>query len=348
MARLYSPHPLALQTAWSDLKRHALEQPFVLVGTPGSVSVREVSGRPFFYRQYYDARDKKKAAYLGPVGDADADARAEATRAQIAVQNELLGTARLLSRAGYVRVDARTDAVLAALSNSGLFRAGGVLVGSHAYGALLNDLGARAPAYGTEDVDVARARALTLPSPRAFGDMLADAELDLHPVPQLDRKRPSTSYKPPGADRLRVDLLVPTAGEDVKVLEARDLGAHATGLPFLRYLLEEPLEGVVLGRSAVVGVRVPRPERLAWHKMLVSELRDATSDKKAKDLEQAAVLVAILAEREPDALREAMRHLPASARKRTRAAAEKVRTRLSASGHERAAEELADLVRSRA
>ena len=41
---LFTRHPLALQTAFSDLGRRALEQPFLLTGTPGSVSVREVSG----------------------------------------------------------------------------------------------------------------------------------------------------------------------------------------------------------------------------------------------------------------------------------------------------------------
>ncbi len=345
MGRLFTLHAPSLQTAFSDLKRQAQEQRLLLIGTPGSVTTRIVSGRSFFYRQYYDPQDKKSADYLGAVSDAEGEARAAEVREQIAVANALLGTARLLARAGYVRVDARTDAILAALANNGLFRAGGIVVGSHAYGALLNDLGVRTAGYATEDVDIARDRALKLPQAKSFEQMLADSKLRLHPVPPLDRKKPSTSFKPPGADRLRVDLLVPTDGGSVKVLEARDLDGHALALPYLRYLLQEPLETVVLGRSAVIPVNVPRPERLAWHKMLVSELRDRLSDKKPKDVEQASVLVAVLAEREPGALEDAWAALPRSARKPTKAAAARVLARLEEARHERASDLLRELLR---
>lgn len=345
MLGLFTMHNLSLQTAFSDLKRQAGEQPFSFVGTPGSVTARVVNGRSFYYRQYYDPNDKKAADYLGPVGEPAADARATAMRGHIELANVLLGVARLLSRAGYVRVDARTDAILSALANNGLFRAGAVLVGSHAYGSLLNELGARAAGYATEDIDVARDRPLGLARAKSFEQMLADSKLGLHPVPQLDRKKPPTSFKAPGADRTRVDLLVPVGGTVIKVVEAKDLHAHATGLPYFRYLLKEPLETIVLGRSAVVPVNVPRPERLAWHKMLVSALRNRSSDKKAKDLEQAAVLVAALAEREPSALEEAFHGLPASARKMTKVAAKTLLARLQEGPHERAVDVLRDVLR---
>ncbi len=52
MAALYSAHPLVLQTAYADLKRQAQEQPFVLIGTPGTVSARTVKGQSFLYRQF--------------------------------------------------------------------------------------------------------------------------------------------------------------------------------------------------------------------------------------------------------------------------------------------------------
>jgi hypothetical protein len=83
---------------------------------------------------------------------------------------------------------------------------------------------------------------------------------------------------------------------------------------------------------------VPKPERLTWHKLLVSETRNDTSDKKTKDVEQAAVLVAALAEREPAALEEAFRDLSASARTKTRRAARRMLARLEETGSERAAE----------
>src|SRR5262249_30278022 len=86
------------------------------------ITQREVNGRTFFYRQYYDAQGKKSADYIGLTDDATVLAHAEQIREQIATANALLAVARLLSRGGYVRVDARTDAILAALANNELFR----------------------------------------------------------------------------------------------------------------------------------------------------------------------------------------------------------------------------------
>jgi hypothetical protein len=174
--------------------------------------------------------------------------------------------------------------------------------------------------------------------------MLADAKLGLEPVPQLDRKKAPTSYKPPGADRFRVDLLVPTSGPSIKVLEARDLGVSATALPHLGYVLEEPLEAIVLGRSSVVPVNVPRPERLGWHKLLVSELREHTSDKRRKDVEQATVLLAVTAERDEDAVRAALGDLAPSPRAKVKKAARAVLTRLEGTPHARALDTLRDIL----
>src|SRR5687768_12998679 len=127
MAKLASPHPMALQTAFSDLKQQAFEQPFLFVGTPGSISKRTVNGGTFLYRQYYDPTGKKAADYIGAAGDIAAEARAKEIQDQIGVANALLGTARLLASGGYARTDARTDAILAAMANNELFQAGAVL-----------------------------------------------------------------------------------------------------------------------------------------------------------------------------------------------------------------------------
>jgi hypothetical protein len=174
--------------------------------------------------------------------------------------------------------------------------------------------------------------------------MLLESKVPLFPVPALDRKEASTSYATRGRDRLRVDLVVPTQDRTPKVLAVRDLRTHAMGLPHLRYLVAETTHGVVMGRHSVVPVRLPRPERLALHKMLVSQLRNDTSDKRTKDLEQASVLVAVLAEQTPDALGEAFAAVPRSVVERTRRGAERVVARLREARHERAAELLQQVV----
>lgn len=346
MATLFTKQPLSLQTAYSELKRQTLEQAALLIGTPGSVVVRTKDGRRFYYRDYYDPLGKKAGDYIGPEDDPAAQSRAAEMRERIAFSNGLLQEASLLVQNGYVRVEPRTNAILAALANNGLFRAGALLVGSHAYSALLNDLGARAAATATEDVDVARGKRLALSDgAKSFEAMLSDSRVPLHPVPQLDLKKPPTSFKPKGRDRLRVDLLMPTDGEDVKVLSLPELGAHATALPWFRYITNDPLPAIVIGKSAMVPVNVPRPERLAWHKMLVSQIRHETSEKSPKDIEQAATLFAILAESAPEALEEAFSAVPKGARKATKQGAQRVLKRLTATSHADAAALLHELSR---
>jgi hypothetical protein len=345
MGTLFTKQPMALQTAYAELKRQALEQPSLLIGTPGSVVVRTSSGRRFFYRDYYDPAGKKAGDYIGPEGDRDAQSRAAEVRERIVTTNALLEEAALLVQNGYVRVEPRTNAILAALANHGLFRAGAVVVGSHAYGALLNELGARAASAGTEDIDLARARRLHLDAEpeTSFEAMLRDSRVALIPVPPLDRKAPSTSFKAPGRDRLRVDLLMPTTG-DVKVLALPELAAHAIGVPWLGYLIEVTIPALIIGRSSMVPVNLPRPERLTWHKMLLSQIRNETSEKAAKDVEQAAVLAAILAEAAPESLIDAFRAVPRSAREKTKRGARRVRERLAKTSHAEAASLLEDLL----
>lgn len=345
MAALFSRHPILLQTSFSEVKRQASEQPFVLVGTPGSLSVREVKGRKFTYRQFYDAQGSKAAEYVGPADDPKADERAQAIRAQIELANALSKEVRLLAHHGYVRADRRAVAVLAALANRNLFRGGAVLVGSHAYGALLNELGVRAAAFSTEDVDIARGEPLPIATDVDFAHILSESTVPLHPVPGFDPRLPPSSFKTPGRDRFHVDLLVPGRGKEVTTKIVPEWRAYASALPHLGYLLSEPIQTVVLGREGVVPVVVPKPEPFAWHKMAVSQLRGATREKRSKDVLQASVLFAVLAEDAPDALRSAFLALPRGLVSKVRAARASVAAELTRSGHARALDVLEETSR---
>jgi hypothetical protein len=305
-----------------------------------------VKGRRFLYRQFYDAQGKKKAEYIGPEGDATAEAKAAELRAQMELTRALIRDGRILVRQGYVRADLRTGAILAALANHGLFRAGAVLVGSHAFGALLNALGVAGAAFFTEDIDIARSGPLklALPEETGFLELLRTSTVPLTPIPALDRKGPSTSYKPPGLDRLHVDLLVPADGFDVSTLHVPELKAHATALPFLHYLLADTIDAVLMARECMVPLTIPSGERFSWHKMLVAQLRASSSEKRAKDIHQAAVLFAILAEDAPEDLLAAFEALPRSALSKVLAGARQVLELLAAGPHERAADLLAEVL----
>lgn len=343
MAALYTPHSRPLTVLFSDLESHAEGQREVFTGTAGSVIERHNAGGFRFYaHQFYDGDGKKRERYLGgPVGSAEADAAAEAIRARIREVKELVPSLRMLGREGYNMVDSRTHATLASLHNHGVFAAGGMLIGSHAYGVLLNRLGARAAAYATEDVDIARREALAferLPE-QGFLEMLRDSGIEFVEVPRLDRKAPPTSFKQRGRSRFHVDLLVPSPNEEFPVLPVPELKAHATGLPYLEYLLAESQTALSMAREGCCAVRVPLPERFAIHKLLVSRLRVGRGAKSDRDVFQASVLCAVLAESHTGALESAVAAVPRRARKYLGPALASARKHLEVD-HPRAWEEL--------
>jgi hypothetical protein len=144
--------------------------------------------------------------------------------------------------------------------------------------------------------------------------------LGLHPVPPLDRKEPSTSFKVRGRD-LRVDFLTPMVGqESSQAVALPAFGLSAKPVRFLDYLIEEPIQSIVLG-SRVVLVNVPLPARFAFHKLWISQRRPAAFQAKAtKDRIQAEQLIEVLEEDRPDDLNDAWQALPAGAHRPVRAA----------------------------
>lgn len=335
----YTPHPTALTVLYGDLERWAGEQHTAFLGTPGALIERSnASGFRYYAHKANDAEGRPRERYVaGPVGDADADQVAARLRERIREVKEQVPRIKLLGREGYALADPRAYATLAALHNSGFFSAGGVLVGSHAYGVVLNRLGVRAAPYATHDVDLARATALALAAPVLLLDVLRGSGLALAEVPPLDRKAPSTSYKLPGRDAFRVDLLAPARDDGYGVVRVPELGAHATALPLLGYLLAESQSAMVMYREGCCAVRVPVPERFAIHKLLVSQLRRGDA-KSRKDLEQAATLAAALADLTPGALATARAAVPRRAAKLLRAGTAAIAALLA--GAPRAWEEL--------
>jgi hypothetical protein len=314
MATLTTPHERALSLLFSELQSAAEQRVEAFLGSPGTLAERtNETGTRYWVHRYSDAAGKRQEAYVGKAGDSAVIARVTELRERIDAANSAIASVRLLARSGFATVDRKAYATLASLHNHGVFQAGALLIGSHAYGALLNALGARAVAYATEDVDIARREQLALSGLPPFVDMLRETGLEFFPVPALRRRAPSTSFAERGGSRLRVDLLVPSPDEDYPIVPVPELGAHAKGLPYLAYLLGASQEIPVLSPHGVVMVRVPVPERFAVHKLIVSQLRSTGSTKPEKDLRQAATLIEALAERFPDAVKEALSALPKSA-----------------------------------
>jgi hypothetical protein len=311
---LFRRHDTSSQVRFQDAVQRASAQARVLAGTPGTLKQRTQSGKRYWVREHIRIDGAKTDEYLGPVA-ALAAGRVAEIRAEIELARALAAASAALRLTGFQRIERKPAAVLAVFFNRGLHAAGLTLVGSHAYGVLLNELGVIAPAYRTMDLDMARSQplAVALPSDESFGAVLNESGLGFVPIPGMPSSRPSASFKLPGAEGLLIDLLVP-GREAGKVVAVKELATHGQTIPLLEFLVESPLESVVLSPNQIVPVRVPAPERFVLHKLYASQMRRAQPGKGKKDIEQAAVLAAALEEFFPGRLTDAWKALPSAGR----------------------------------
>lgn len=341
-SHLYQQHDLAYCSQFANIEQAAASQAEVLIGAPGSIIEHQRAGAVYYARQYMGPDGSKKEEHLGgAAGDISIETRVEHVRERIEFTKSLIARIRELAKLGFQIADNKTFATMGVLFNHGLFQAGAVLIGSHAYAVLLNGLGVKAVSYATEDVDIARGHLLALHDVPAGGllAILKETGIDFVEVPPMRRGAPSTSFKQAGATRFHVDLLVPSSDDNFPVVPVPELNAHATGLPYLAYLLGESQMATLISRHGAVPVRVPGAARFAIHKLLVSRLRTNMLVKSQKDVEQACVLLAALGELRSGEIEEACAALPKSSRELVRRVLPQVRE-LMERAHEGALGEL--------
>ncbi len=307
---LYRRQELAFSTQYAELKERCLNEGELLSGTPGSLSLKTGTGHAYWYRRYYAVPGKELEEFVCKDGDANA---LLAMRQRIEFALWVQEQVRALRRLGFQVADKDAARVLVELYNKKLFAAGLVVVGTLAYMAWLNDLGAVGVAARTQDIDLARRQRLALAAPLSFLDTVAATRLDFVPVPGMGHASPSSSVKRPGREGLRVDMLTPgrTLGQVVAIPELR---WHAQTVPHYDYLLKEARGVALLAGGACVPVHAPAPERLVWHKLYSSASRRVDRVKAEKDLRQAATLAAVLVEVDDVALEQSWSETPREVR----------------------------------
>lgn len=310
--RLFQRHDAAARAKYQETKQLARSQARILAGTPGSLKQRTQSGNRYWVRAFTTVDGRSTDEYLGPVASVG-EAKVEQIRRGIELAKALASGSAALRLFGYQRIDRKPAAVLQILFNRGLIGAGLTLVGSHAYGALLNELGIAASGYRTQDLDVARNRplAVALPEGASFASLLTESGLSFVPVPGMPSDKPSASFKLPGAELLAVDLLVPGSRTGM-VVPVPELGAHAQTVRLLDYLIDDAIDAIVLSPNQVIPVRIPAPERFALHKLFSSQARRSDRDKSGKDLGQAAVLAGAVEDETPGRIIDAFRRVPSA------------------------------------
>lgn len=279
-----------------------------LQGTPTQV----VRGNRIYWYDTYRVGAEVKKRYIGEDSDElrGLIERHRVLREEAGVRSgERARLVRILRAEGFTGVDPSTGSLLAALAASGVFRLGGTVVGTHAFRLYEGELGLR---YSfdqmaqTDDLDIASFEKLSLvlddQAQPPVQSVLADFAFE--PAPTLDTA-PAWRWRQSQGNAL-VEFLTPAFGEEgSRRLEA--LGVTAQALNYLNYLIAEPIQAAVMYRSGVL-VQVPRPERFAIHKLIVSDRRkDRDRLKARKDRSQAIFLIDALLEDRPDDIRDAYR-----------------------------------------
>jgi hypothetical protein len=303
--------PESVQTLYAELLEqaiHAEAEAAVLGAPPGSFVSKSIKGAVYWYLQRIEG-DRKRQIYLGRESPALL-AWIEAVReARSRLEADESGRARLasmLAAGGAVTEPAATGKVLQLLADSGVFRMGGVLIGTQAFGVYGNMLGVRFDhaALRTQDVDLAQDRAIRIAlsqetAPIQVEESLTASGLGFFPVPSLDPRQASTSFKIRGRE-MRVDFLTPLLGRETgEPVFLPSIGVSAHPLRFLDYLIEGPAQAVVVTGPGLL-VNVPDPARFAFHKLWIAGRRPVSEQTKAvKDLRQAGVLLEVLSEDRP-------------------------------------------------
>ena len=311
------PLSITTQTAYAELLEQllAMDAHRSIGHAPGAFVTKTVRERSYYYFQYSTPGGTTRQAYVGPKSKA-LDAVVErflGEREALREDRERIDELAAVLRAGGAAVtDAASARVIAALAAAGVFKLGGVLVGTHAFLALGNVLGVRweSGTARTEDVDIGIAPVLEVavsPDDADVPAAIERLEMGFLPVPGFSPRDPSTSFKVRGRG-LRVDLVTPgdrsSTGAPVPVSRF-----HAAAAPvrYLELVFDDTQPAAIVNGGGVL-VTVPHPARFAVLKLLVAQDRKSAFQSKAdKDVGQAVQLIEALEELRPGDLSLAWR-----------------------------------------
>lgn len=220
------------------------------------------------------------------------------------VQNKEKLVSMLLS-GGFNSLDPLTERVLKLMEESGLFIAGGVLVGSHAFRLYESILSYQFPMETTQTADIDLSIHIGVKSNITdLNETIQSSGLGFLEIPSLDSRKPSTSYKFHDSE-VKVDLLTPMIGSSLSdPVYIKAVNSYAEPMRFLDYLIKDPIEAVVVAGSGIL-VNIPLPARFAIHKLALSQRRTKRHLVKVeKDLNQAGALIEILVRNRPGDLDE--------------------------------------------
>lgn len=302
-------HSQVAQAAYHDLVSLLLDE--AVTELRGAPTPRQINGKTYWYDRYRIGSDihesylgEETPDLLGRLKQFEAFKAERSSRRQ-----ERSRIVRLLRSERFLGMDGATGSLMAAFSRAGVFRLGGTLVGTTAFRMYEGELGIRLTldqAAMTNDIDIASFERLSL----ALNDTVAPAlqdvfgAFDFAPIPSLDCKR-IWRWRQASTETM-IEFLTPSFEEEEGLRDLPALGVSAQSLHFLNFLIADPLPAAAVYRNGIL-MQIPRPERFAIHKLIVSDRRkDGPHSLKArKDLQQAELLIDILSEDRPGDLADA-------------------------------------------
>jgi hypothetical protein len=313
---LYRELPLAAQTAYAELFEMAqvaetARSPAFVTGT---IARKTIKSSKYAYLAFREIDGSKREYYLGPDGPAIAAIEAARKRGAPALEAVARQAAATVAQ-GCVLTPPLHFRIVKRLADYQFFRAGGLLVGTHAFLALGNQLGV-AWGSGTRTLDLDFAHHgpggnvdLALPANLKIDTDDALHSLQLGFLPALGgSKGLATQYASKREPGLRIDFLTAKRRSDQPV-GAPDLGVAFEPLKFMEYLMERPGQAVLLDREDAVVVNLPDPARYGLHKLLVAYERGPKHSKHDKDILQALALIEWHLQRSPRAIKAAWKDL---------------------------------------
>jgi hypothetical protein len=316
MVVLARPLSASAQAAYADLLEISRQQELSrsVANLSGSFNKKTVKGSTYWYYQFTEGGGgTTRQIFVGRDSDKVRKLVELSANKQGAKLDSLAKAAIALGCSAAIPAHYR---IVRRLNEIGFFRAGGVLVGAHAFLAFGNALGV---SWGdlarTQDIDFAHAGndldvALPARLHIATKDAIEHLEEGFLPVAGFRPKDATATFVSKVDRTLRVDFLTPMVHGRSRVVEHYDLGVNLQPLRFMEFLLEDIDQAAVLGSAGAVLVNVPDAARFALHKLLVyAERRGRSPEKAMKDLRQAAALIAVLTELRGDALKRLWREL---------------------------------------
>lgn len=315
MSQRYTEQPVATSTAYAQLHTAALGIEFDrdVSHLNGSFGTKTVKGSLQWYFSFRDIDQRVRQLYIGPDTEAVRQLVHTARTARTAEPRaRLRALARSASVLGCLPAQRKHLSVILRLSEYGFFRAGGVLVGTHAFLSYANQLGVRwSGAEQTTDVDFAHAgRNISIALPATLKAQphtaLTTMEEGFLPLVQY-RGSAGASYLHRDEPEFQIDFLTPKTADSDDPIRIEHLDVALQPLRFMEFSLEAVEQATLFdatGRAVVVSL--PAPERYAVHKLLVvGERTGAFRAKVSKDLAQAAALIEYFRDNDPEALQDA-------------------------------------------